>query len=303
MPKQNYYDILQVSPTAEPEVIQAAFKRLAFKYHPDRNSDPTSQEMMRLLNEAYKVLSDSRLRASYDAKLRNKRSSQISGNQENQAERAQQSQHTDTAQESIWPNPGFTPNLTKYESPSKGWPFLVSLCSAIGLFVVMGLIVLAATARKREGPKIAQHGADRSPFQPGAEAPPELPQAKIDPPQPTPPAPGPVKSNRKLKEEEEPEPGVIRRIQPDIRDYLASKKKVNEKGAQGPANESARGKNQKNVDGQIAPPRPKEIGVLPKEKPVDDRVAQLIKDLKSKKAADRIKAAEGLRDIGEDAKD
>src|ERR1700746_3943766 len=78
MPKRSYYDILQVSPTAEPEVIQAAYKRLAFKYHPDRNSNPGSQEMMRLLNEAYRILSDAKRRAAYDAKRQATTSKQTS---------------------------------------------------------------------------------------------------------------------------------------------------------------------------------------------------------------------------------
>jgi DnaJ-class molecular chaperone len=72
MPEQSYYDILQVSPSAELEVIVAAYRRLAFKYHPDRNSDPTSNQKMKLLIEAYEVLSDPSRRAAYDANQKNK---------------------------------------------------------------------------------------------------------------------------------------------------------------------------------------------------------------------------------------
>jgi curved DNA-binding protein CbpA len=79
MPEQNYYDILQVSPSAEMEVVVAAYRRLAFKYHPDRNSDPASQQKMRLLIEAYEVLSDSNRRAAYDAKHKNKPDKETSG--------------------------------------------------------------------------------------------------------------------------------------------------------------------------------------------------------------------------------
>jgi hypothetical protein len=64
---KDYYDILQVSPNAEQEVIEAAYKRLARKYHPDINRDPTAADRMRELNEAYEVLGDPRRRAQYDA--------------------------------------------------------------------------------------------------------------------------------------------------------------------------------------------------------------------------------------------
>ena len=63
---KDYYDILQVSPSAEPEVIEAAYKRLARKYHPDVDRDPAATERMRDLNEAYEMLSDPAGRAEYD---------------------------------------------------------------------------------------------------------------------------------------------------------------------------------------------------------------------------------------------
>ena len=66
---RNYYDILQVSPDAEQEVIQAAYRRLARKYHPDVNSGPGAAKRMREMNEAFEVLGDPRKRAEYDAEL------------------------------------------------------------------------------------------------------------------------------------------------------------------------------------------------------------------------------------------
>jgi hypothetical protein len=67
----DYYEVLQVSPKADQEVIQVAYRRLAIKWHPDRNpGDSFAFERMRLLNEAYAVLFDMQRRREYDL-LRN----------------------------------------------------------------------------------------------------------------------------------------------------------------------------------------------------------------------------------------
>lgn len=62
----DYYFVLQVDPGAEPDIITAAYHRLAVKYHPDVNRDRNASEKMRLLNEAFDVLSNSEKRAEYD---------------------------------------------------------------------------------------------------------------------------------------------------------------------------------------------------------------------------------------------
>jgi LSD1 subclass zinc finger protein len=68
MPGADYYEILQVSPLAQLEVIQAAYGRLALKYHPDRNpGDPSADQMMKLLNEAKDTLCNPERRKIYDA--------------------------------------------------------------------------------------------------------------------------------------------------------------------------------------------------------------------------------------------
>ena len=63
----DYYAILQVDPRAEKEVIEAAYRRLAAKYHPDRNRSPEAAEKMKRINAAYDVLSNPEKRAAYDA--------------------------------------------------------------------------------------------------------------------------------------------------------------------------------------------------------------------------------------------
>ena len=60
------YKVLQVDRDAEPEVIEAAFRRLARKYHPDLNAAPDATERMRDIRNAYEVLRDPRLRAEHD---------------------------------------------------------------------------------------------------------------------------------------------------------------------------------------------------------------------------------------------
>ena len=60
------YEILQVHPSAYPEVIEAAYRRLAQIYHPDRNPAPDAEERMTEINRAYEVLRDPQKRAAYD---------------------------------------------------------------------------------------------------------------------------------------------------------------------------------------------------------------------------------------------
>ena len=63
------YDVLQVSPWCEPEVIQAAYRALARTRHPDVNRDRNAEDQMRRLNVAYQTLSDPMQRARYDEEL------------------------------------------------------------------------------------------------------------------------------------------------------------------------------------------------------------------------------------------
>lgn len=62
---ENYYEILGVPENADEETIKKAFRELAKKYHPDRGGDA---EKFKKIVEAYRVLSDKRLRAEYDQK-------------------------------------------------------------------------------------------------------------------------------------------------------------------------------------------------------------------------------------------
>jgi len=64
------YQVLQVSPTAEPEVLSAAFRALAMKYHPDRQPGRLAERRMAELNAAWELVRD---RASREAFDRNRR--------------------------------------------------------------------------------------------------------------------------------------------------------------------------------------------------------------------------------------
>ena len=63
----DYYELLQVSPNADLDVIDAAYRRLARKHHPDTSNDPLAGRTMALLNEAASVLTDVGKRGAYDA--------------------------------------------------------------------------------------------------------------------------------------------------------------------------------------------------------------------------------------------
>jgi len=64
------YAVLQVVPTAEQEVVQGAFKALAFKYHPDRDASRRAAEKMAELNRAYSLVRDAKTRATHDRSRR-----------------------------------------------------------------------------------------------------------------------------------------------------------------------------------------------------------------------------------------
>lgn len=67
MAKRDYYEILEVSKSATAEEIKKAYRKVALKYHPDRNQgDKAAEEKFKEAAEAYEVLSDSQKRAQYD---------------------------------------------------------------------------------------------------------------------------------------------------------------------------------------------------------------------------------------------
>ena len=65
--KRDYYEVLGVSKNSTADEIKKAYRKVAMKYHPDRNpGDHSAEEKFKEAAEAYEILSDSDKRAQYD---------------------------------------------------------------------------------------------------------------------------------------------------------------------------------------------------------------------------------------------
>src|SRR5471030_3275174 len=65
--KRDYYEVLTVERSADGETIKKSYRKLAVKYHPDKNpGDKTAEDKFKELGEAYEVLSNPDKRSAYD---------------------------------------------------------------------------------------------------------------------------------------------------------------------------------------------------------------------------------------------
>ena len=70
MSEKDYYELLEVNKNASADEIKRSFRKLAMKYHPDRNQgDEVAAEKFKEVNEAHETLSDQQKRAAYDYEL------------------------------------------------------------------------------------------------------------------------------------------------------------------------------------------------------------------------------------------
>ena len=65
--RRDYYEVLGVARDASPEEVKRQYRKLALKFHPDRNSSADAQEHFKEISEAYAVISDDKKRRMYDA--------------------------------------------------------------------------------------------------------------------------------------------------------------------------------------------------------------------------------------------
>lgn len=64
--KRDYYEVLGVKKTATAAEIKSAYRKLALKFHPDRNKETGAEDKFKEINEAYQVLSDAKKKQTYD---------------------------------------------------------------------------------------------------------------------------------------------------------------------------------------------------------------------------------------------
>ncbi len=92
---ENYYKVLQVDIEAENDVIEAAYRRLALKYHPDINKSPEAEDKMKLINQARSVLVNPHERQMYDKQY-------FHNTKEQQEKKRKKTKQKETVDEDIW---------------------------------------------------------------------------------------------------------------------------------------------------------------------------------------------------------
>ena len=67
MAKRDFYDVLGVGKSASPDELKSAYRKLAVKYHPDKNpGDKVAEDKFKEASEAYGILSDKEKKQNYD---------------------------------------------------------------------------------------------------------------------------------------------------------------------------------------------------------------------------------------------
>lgn len=129
------YQILQVSRNAEPEVIKSAYKSLAKKYHPDNQVAGLSDQKMKDVNWAYKILSDPEKRKLWNNQSKNKQRPKQSAPRTNYKKKTEKTS-------SYKPKTSYKPDKTrKISDPLSGWKKTAGLLLA--MFAIAIIIAIS----------------------------------------------------------------------------------------------------------------------------------------------------------------
>lgn len=143
---ESYYKILGVSDSANQLEIKRAFKRLAVRYHPDKNPDSqVAEENFKRINTAYQVLSDESSKAQYDLRRMNREYEQQF--RANPTARSTTAKHRDPRYQQRKPPFGAakstTPRYSKQEDEKKGIMWTVSMFAIIIVLFSIGFSINA----------------------------------------------------------------------------------------------------------------------------------------------------------------
>ena len=132
---EDLYEILQVQPTAHPDVIRAAYRRLALLYHPDKNPSQEAAEIMRRLNLAYETLGDPARRATYDRARDTRRSQRTETRSGETASGRSRTAGATSQSRTVYPTKPLETRRGRVLTMIVGSLFLV----VVGIFVVLGI--------------------------------------------------------------------------------------------------------------------------------------------------------------------
>lgn len=152
MDNQGYYAILGVSQKANFQEIKKSYRRLAKKYHPDRNKSPNAEETIKKINQAFEILSDRKKRKQYDLEASNIFDAKDPNYEENLSDQKQRNSYNFTKAESK-SNLGYD-NLLLDTIKSR-FHILIepSLCLAFGGCETIAPKVFAVDKNKHINPK------------------------------------------------------------------------------------------------------------------------------------------------------
>ncbi len=144
---KDYYEILQIIPEAESEVIEGAYKRLAAKYHPD-NKKTGDADRFRLIRDAHEILANPARKKDYDAAYREYRKNKDQGQIISESKRRENR-----------PRPGRTPTSAKTSAAEDSNFSKIIFCSdgfCAGVINEKGVCTVCGKAYVRESERPLQ---------------------------------------------------------------------------------------------------------------------------------------------------